>query len=334
MLEKVATSPRAEWGWGPSDLASKEERDAWEYLEKKPLVESGQLSPAELPEAYGGRPTGTTRRAIRRQEAWDARQKAILEQEQAARQIEEFNSQMALRDLEYQTKDLALKLQRSDIAADLQNKKIIDEQANFALGIFAQYPDTPEGVAAATAQINKFAPRAWENETVGKNYYYKDKNTNAVVGAMEAQSADAEQQAQLRADIITYGITPEQQAAMLEDNLPAGVVRFDPLKALPVIAEAKMIQEAAQTEKAEEKETKKAMASKEDEYQKALAEYDGLLAEGTNVDDEAVAKAKAKTRAAAAVLGLPKVTSEDDLKKYKSGDRVLAPDGITVITIP
>jgi hypothetical protein len=334
MLSRVERDPRRAWGWGPSALASPEEKAAYEYIEKRPLVESGQLSPAELPEQYGGRPQGGSRRAIRQQWEWDQMRKQQLAEEQAARQIEEFNGAMAIRDLEYQTKDLDLKLKRSNLAADLQNQKIINEQANIAIGIMGQYPDTPEGIAAATAQINKIAPRAWENETVGKNYYYKDKNSQAVVGAIDAQNADAEQQAQLRADIVTYGITPEQQKEMLQSNLPAGVVRFDPLKALPVIAAAKKAQETTKETKAEEKETKKGIASKEDEYQRSLAEYEGLLAEGETANSEDTAKAKAKTRAAAAVLGLPKVSSESDIRKYKSGQRVLAPDGITVITIP
>jgi hypothetical protein len=335
-LERVERSPRRQWGWGTPEIGttSPEERAAYEYLEKKPLVESGELSARDLPEDYGGRPQGSSRRAIRMQQAWDAGYAAELDRQEQLRQIEEFNSQMAIRNLEYQTKSLDLRLKRSDLAADLQNKKIIDEQANIAIGIFGQYPDTPEGLAAATTQINKIAPRAWENEIVGKHYFYKDKNANAVVGAIEAQSADAKQQAQLRADIVTYGITPEQQAAMLESNLPPNVVRFDPLKALPVIAAAKKAQEATKETKAEEKETKKVTTSKEDEYQRSLAEYEGLLAESETANPEDTAKAKAKTRAAAAILGLPKVNSESDLRKYKSGQRVLAPDGITVITIP
>jgi hypothetical protein len=117
--------------------------------------------------------------------------KQQLAEEEAARQIEEFNGVMALRDLEYQTKDLDLRLKRSYLAADLQNQKIINEQANIAIGIMGQYPDTPEGIAAATAEINKIAPRAWENETVGKNYYYKDKNSQAFVGSNEAQKSKA-----------------------------------------------------------------------------------------------------------------------------------------------
>jgi hypothetical protein len=86
MLRKVESSPSYQWGWGPSDLASKQERDAYEYLQKRPLVESGQISPAELPEAYGGRPQGTTRRAIRMQSEWDAQQAARLAEQQAIQQ--------------------------------------------------------------------------------------------------------------------------------------------------------------------------------------------------------------------------------------------------------
>lgn len=88
MLARVATSPRARWGWGPSDLASKEERDAWEALRVGRAIESGQATVADLPEAYGGRPEGTTRRAIRMQKAWDAEQAARIQQEEAMRQIE------------------------------------------------------------------------------------------------------------------------------------------------------------------------------------------------------------------------------------------------------
>jgi hypothetical protein len=332
-LQRVARDPRRQWGWDPSPLASVEEQRAYQAYEMLPRVAAGELPVSALPEAYGGRPQGSSRRAIRQQWEWDQARKQQLAEEQAARQVEEFNGAMAMRDLEYQTKSLDLSLKRSDLAADLQNQKIINEQANVAIGILGQYPDTPEGIAAAAAQINKIAPRAWESETVGKNYYYKDKNSAAVVGAIEAQSEDAKQQAQLNADVITYGITPEQQQKMLESNLPAGVVRFDPLKAIPVIAAAKQAQEAVKTTKAEEKETKKSMASKEDDYQKALATYEGLAGDKNAVPEE-VAKARAAVRGAAAVLGIPKVANEDDLKNYNSGDKVLAPDGITVITIP
>jgi hypothetical protein len=90
MLRRAESSPRRQWGWGTPEIGttSPEEREAYEYLEKKPLVESGQLSPAELPEQYGGRPQGTTRRAIRMQQAWDAGYDAEMERQKQMRDME------------------------------------------------------------------------------------------------------------------------------------------------------------------------------------------------------------------------------------------------------
>jgi hypothetical protein len=88
MLSRVERDPRRQFGWGPSALASPEERAAYEFIQKKPLVESGQLSPAALPEEYGGRPTGSTRRAIRQRMAWDAGYAAEMERQKQMREME------------------------------------------------------------------------------------------------------------------------------------------------------------------------------------------------------------------------------------------------------
>jgi hypothetical protein len=95
MLSRVERDPRRRFGWGPSDLASPEEKAAYEYLEKRPLVESGQMSPAALPEEYGGRPTGSTRRSMRMQAAWDAQYKSELERQKEIRDAERFNLEIA-----------------------------------------------------------------------------------------------------------------------------------------------------------------------------------------------------------------------------------------------
>ncbi len=187
MLARVETSPRARWGWGPSDLASQEEKDAFRALRVGREIESGRATVADLPEEYGGRPQGSSRRAIRQRIAWDAEQAAAMQQQQEARQVEEFNKNMLISDLDYQTKSLTLELKRTELAADLQNQKIIKEQAVTAREIFGKYPDTPEGIAAASDEINKIAPRAWEDETIGKIYFYKDKNSRANTAAVEAQ---------------------------------------------------------------------------------------------------------------------------------------------------
>lgn len=95
MLTRVATSPRARWGWGPSDLASQEEKDAWQAMRVGRAIESGQASVADLPEAYGGRPQGTTRRAIRQQLAWDAQQTAEIERQKFVRDAARFDIELS-----------------------------------------------------------------------------------------------------------------------------------------------------------------------------------------------------------------------------------------------
>jgi hypothetical protein len=95
MLSRVERDPRRRFGWGPSALASPEEKAAYEFIEKEPLVMSGQMSPAALPEEYGGRPTGSTRRSMRMQAAWDAQYKSELERQKEIRDAERFNLEIA-----------------------------------------------------------------------------------------------------------------------------------------------------------------------------------------------------------------------------------------------
>jgi hypothetical protein len=126
MLERVQSDPRRQWGWAPSALASPEEKRAYQASVLMPEIAAGRASVADLPEQYGGRPTGTSRRAIRMQQAWDAQQAANLAQEQEMRQVEEFNKTMRLRDLDIQTKTLDLETKREDALFDAQqeaNKK-------------------------------------------------------------------------------------------------------------------------------------------------------------------------------------------------------------------
>jgi hypothetical protein len=87
-LEKVERDPRRQWGWGPSEFARPEEKAAYEAYVRMPLIESGQLSTADLPEEYGGRPTGTTRRSIRMQEEWDKRQQEFIQNQQMIQDME------------------------------------------------------------------------------------------------------------------------------------------------------------------------------------------------------------------------------------------------------
>jgi hypothetical protein len=92
-LQRVERDPRRQWGWEPSPMASVEEQRAYQAYEMLPKVAAGELPVSALPEAYGGRPTGTSRRAIRMAAEYDLAQTARLQQEQAMRQQAEFDRQ-------------------------------------------------------------------------------------------------------------------------------------------------------------------------------------------------------------------------------------------------
>ena len=68
----------------PSLMASQSEKDA--YLAQE--ARAGRAPMEVLPEDYGGRPTGTSRRAIRMQEAYDVAQSRALEQERIRQQMD------------------------------------------------------------------------------------------------------------------------------------------------------------------------------------------------------------------------------------------------------
>jgi hypothetical protein len=118
----TAARERFETGLGISPMASTSDVESWKVAEYM----AGQRPASELPEAYGGRPTGTTRRALRMQKTWDKQAAERAAQEQEMRQVEEFNKTMRLRDLDIQTKALDLETKREDALFDAQqeaNKK-------------------------------------------------------------------------------------------------------------------------------------------------------------------------------------------------------------------
>lgn len=85
---RMLRDPRRQWGWGPSDLAAQEERAAYETYVKMPLVESGEISAEDLPEEYGGRPRGTSRRAMRMQFEYDKMKQEQLQNQRLMQEME------------------------------------------------------------------------------------------------------------------------------------------------------------------------------------------------------------------------------------------------------
>jgi hypothetical protein len=315
------------------------------------------MAPRELPEDWGGRPSGTSRRAIRMQADWDKKRAAEIDEQNALQSmdIQQKQFEMSLRDQKMQEdsfyydrglKEAEQKLQaqtRSEATAIIGGLNQLDPrspdyQKNVAI-LFGRNP-----LGAADPNVQKVA-----SQYGAANDFY----INSLVTQSEQQKKDTEEQAQIAADIETYGINAEEKAKMLMPNLPAGVVMYNPNAAKPVIARAKRSQEEAKEAKTEEKAQSKEFTGLLRDNLKAVAAYKALLEpELERIDSMTVsdveknkakenlnripelAKALAEAKGAAAVLELPMIQNKSDLSKYKKGDRVLAPDGITVITVP
>jgi hypothetical protein len=264
------------------------------------------------------------------QEEWDKQRARQIEEVQAFQQMEIQRKQFEIqsRDQQLQEDDFyynrGLKeaeqkiqaQQRSEAASIIEGLNQLDPRSpDYQKNVATLFGQNPLGATDEGVQ------KVWGQYGAASEIY-----NNSLITQSEQQKKDEEEQAQIQADIVKYDLTPEQQSKMLVPNLPAGVVRFDPNKAKPVIAEAEKAIEGREETKATEKESE----SRFDDYNKALATYEGMA----GAEPEDIAKALAAVRGAAAVLRIPKVAHEDDLQNYNSGDRVLAPDGITVITIP
>ena len=331
-LSPLGTQDRERFaaGAGISPMASRADEGAWKMAEYM----SGRREQA--PVEYGGmgdRPIGSSRRAIRMQAEWDKQQEENLKMQATMQSmdIQQKQFEMGLRDQQMQENDFYYNRGLKEAEQKLKAQQLSEATAIIG-GLNQLDPRDPDyqkkrsaifgnnPLGAADPNVQKVAA-----EYSAANEVY----ANSLVTQSEQQKKDAEEQAQIQADIIKYNLTPKQRARMLEENLPAGVVRYNPNKAKPIIAEAEKAIEGTKETKATEKESE----TKFDDYNKALATYEGL-AGNKEANPEAVAKALAEARGAAAVLRIPKVTSERDLQNYKSGERVLAPDGITVITIP
>lgn len=329
----------------------------------QPLTSSTIVSP-DLPEEWGGRPTGSSRRAIRMQAEYDKRREDAIKERATlqAMDIQQKQFEMGLRDQKMQEdgfyyerglKEAEQKLQaqtRSEATAIIGGLNQLDPRSpDYQKNVAVLFGSNPLG--AADPNVQKVA-----SQYSAANDFY----VNSLATQSEQQKKDAEEQAQIAADIETYGISEEEKAKMLMPNLPAGAVMYNPNAAKPVIARAKRSQEEAEEAKTEEKAEKKDFTGLLRSNLKAVAVYNSLLepelkrintsldTDGNPISDAKkakeianlnranpeLAKAFSEARGAAAALGLPMIQNKSDLSKYKKGDRVLAPDGITVMLVP
>jgi hypothetical protein len=171
----------------PSTMASPEEREAFAAQE----VRAGRAPIEMLPEDYGGRPQGQSRRAIRMQEAWDAQQAQALQQQQAILEMEEARKTMRLRDLDVQTKEFDLKTKKEDALFEA-NEEANRKAAEARLAEFANTldPTDPTSASRLAAEIEN-NPYLLDSPLAAKRYDYFNKAASNSVRVIEGQQRKA-----------------------------------------------------------------------------------------------------------------------------------------------
>jgi hypothetical protein len=111
-------------------LASNEEKERYRAIQIQREIEAGRATVADLPEAYGGRPQGTTRRSIRMQDEWDKQQNAELQRRQATQAMAIQQREMFIREGNLQLQRDAEERSRIKEDKALEEEKMKSEREN------------------------------------------------------------------------------------------------------------------------------------------------------------------------------------------------------------
>jgi len=136
---------RRDWGWGPSTPEEQKAFQAAEVIERGGPIE-------QMPVEYGGRPTGTSRRALRMQAEYDTVRQAALENQRLMQQadLEQRRFEISERNQTLQERQEA-RLQAAEAKAQDEDLKV-SEQADFALNeVLGGFDPTGNPVSGATS---------------------------------------------------------------------------------------------------------------------------------------------------------------------------------------
>jgi len=325
----------------PSALASAEERAAYAAQE----VRAGRAPEEMLPEDYGGRPTGTSRRAIRMQEAYDVEMARRAEEERAAAAESRANQafQMQLRDQQIQEEEAGLRREVMLTAQDLRhrtNQHVSGFMSGIRGGVDAsgkeippldpESPDYPKRIAELTRNF----PLAPENPEIAPIIAAMNSIYNARLSADKERAAAREEAqedfAKTTQSLLEAGV-PEEELVQYYDtseDVPAGVARYNPLKVARKLGITKA-EEKAQTKATKEETPKEKIGL---DLQQAYGELNSAL---MNDEDTAAARSKvaglrARYEAAtgeAAPEVLPKLKTREEYDRLPAGTPYIGKDG-------
>jgi hypothetical protein len=208
----------------PSALSSREEQRAFQAQE----VRAGRAPAETLPEDYGGRPQGESRRSIRMQEAYDARQAQLLEQERARQAMDIQRKQMEINNAQ-ETRAAAVfqsGLDEARAQAKVDTETEI-QRARFDSGFAELDPRAPEFLDQLGA-LRKESPlvfvipevKGLVDQYIGINEVYREQNEEVKAEAEARKKAEVQGRVAIAKDLAASGLS-------IADYSKDGVVDFE-----------------------------------------------------------------------------------------------------------
>lgn len=291
-LERVARDPRRQWGWGPSALASQEEQEAYEAYRLFPEIQAGRATTANLPAAYGGFPTGSSRREIRMRDEWIARENVRMKLEEEERQRQKFLQDQMMNDLRISSEQYRSEKEKNIDKLNAKiNARVEFEEAAFT--DFANQFDIDDPTAASQiAEYISRRPVLSNSETAQRMYsYFQDASKNSV-RSLEIQERKAIENK--ISEARSLGI-PERQINSAKTLDQGGAETFD-MGRLQYMIDTTKGSRLIEAEKRKEPEDTRTPAQKaQDDYSIATARLGAYLDEdGLPFDENSEAYRRAR----------------------------------------
>lgn len=331
-IARVERDPRKQWGWGPSALASNEEKDAWR-------VASGERprdirnDPAFREWAYNEGGYAKSRRTMRMQQEWQKQQEEDVKMQAAlqAMDIQQKQFEMGVRDQQMQEDDFYYNRGLKEAEQKLKAQQLSEATAIIG-GLNQLDPRDPEyqqkrakifgdnPLGSADPNVQKVA-----TEYSAVNEIYSNAMKEQATGIKEAQEKYAEDMQKL----MESGVTEAELPQYINPQSPVGLPMFDPLKVAAKLGETKA------QEKAEAKTTKEETPKEKInlDLQQAYGELNEILMAGGDPESASskVAGLRARYKAATgedAPEVFPRPQTPKQKERLPSGAFYYDPQGV------
>jgi hypothetical protein len=306
-----------ERGGGPSPMATRTEKEAWQAAE----VQAGRRSPMELPESYGGmgeRPEATTRRGLRMQQEWDKQREMMIQEQEAARraklEADQFDLQVRQENRLINEQDARRNAERLQAKMDERNASV----KNRAFGIMAEAElDDPLAYSRVVEQLSDISG-ALEDEDVRSALGIIQKASESGQGSLiRAQQKEINS---LFSEARQLGVS-EKQLSTVEDIDDSGNTFTDVQKLQKLIDTTKGTKAVREEERKEKGDEYKPMSVEQakDEVEVAQAEFDAIEESETEDDDPSYVRAQSRLRRAEAQLKVSQGRTKETKKPKELG---------------